>query len=84
MKNKIHPFFLWLMIALMILTVFLGFAACTALDQLEISRQKTEQEQINLQDLIEFHLMSDTMDNQTVSEEKPSQDHESEKEKTQQ
>lgn len=59
MKNKIHPFFLWLMIALMILTVFLGFAACTALDQLETARQKTEQEQINLQDLIEFHLMSD-------------------------
>ena len=59
MKNKIPPFFLWLMIALMILTVFLGFAACTALDQLETARQKTEQEQINLQDLIEFHLMSD-------------------------
>lgn len=59
MKNKIHPFFLWLMIALMILTVFLGFAACSALDQLEISRQKTEQEQINLLEQMEFHLTPD-------------------------
>lgn len=59
MKNKIHPFFLWLMIALIILTVFLGFAACTALDQLEISRQKTEQEQINLLEQMEFHLTPD-------------------------
>lgn len=59
MKNKIHPFFLWLMIALMILTVFLGFAACTALDQLETARQKTEQEQINLLEQMEFHLTPD-------------------------
>lgn len=59
MKNKIHPFFLWLMIALMILTVFLGFAACTALDQLETTRQKTEQEQINLLEQMEFHLTPD-------------------------
>ena len=59
MKNKIHPFFLWLMIALMILTVFLGFAACAALDQLETARQKTEQEQINLLEQMEFHLTPD-------------------------
>lgn len=80
MKNKIHPFFLWLMIALMILTVFLGFAACTALDQLEISRQKTEQEQINLQEQMEFHLIPDAADHRSFPGEKYGKD----KEKTQQ
>lgn len=59
MKHKIPVIWQWILIGLMILTVFSGFAACAALEQLEISREKAQQEQNNLMEQLEFRLAPD-------------------------
>lgn len=59
MKHKIPAIWQWIIIVLMILTVFSGFAACAALDQLTAAREKTEREQKNLMEQLEFRLAPD-------------------------